>query len=98
VVDIVFIGDELTAAGFRLAGVRVQTPAPAETTAVFAAALAEAGLVLITAEYAQALPVETLARAQRTIAPAVLVLGDIRGRLPAPDAGAALRRQLGMEA
>lgn len=92
----VFIGDEVTAAGFRLAGVAVHVPRPEQVRTLFNRLLAEAELVLITAEYAQRVPPNLLQAAQLRSRPPVLVMPDIRGRREPPDRGAALRRQLGM--
>jgi len=92
----VFIGDEASAAGFRLAGMRVHVPAVGEEEAVFRAARTEADLVLLTAETAQRICPETLRRALSAKEPLVLVVPDVRGRVIPPDPAAGLRRQLGL--
>lgn len=91
-----FLGDAVTALGFRLAGVECHVPGPGEAPALFQRLCAEAGLVLITAETAAALPAGALREARRRAPPLVLVIPDIRARVPAPDRGAALRRRLGV--
>jgi len=93
----VFIGDEVSAAAYRLAGVRVRTPPQAEMISTLHWARAEAPLVLISAEYAALLPERDLAQALAGLSPPVLVVGDVRGRYPAPDLAARMRRQLGVE-
>jgi hypothetical protein len=50
----------------------------------------------MTAEVAADLPAEPLRQVQLKGWPLVLVIPDIRGRVPAPDLVAALRRQLGL--
>ncbi|HSO80850.1 MAG TPA: V-type ATP synthase subunit F, partial [Chromatiaceae bacterium] len=45
-----FIGDEVSAAGFRLAGFAAHYPAPTQATALFQRLRAEAALILITQE------------------------------------------------
>jgi len=92
----VFIGDEVSAAGFRLAGMRVHVPALGEEESVFRAARTEADLVLLSAETAQRISPETLRRALLAREPLVLVVPDVRGRASPPDPAAGLRRQLGL--
>ena len=58
----VFIGDELTAAGYRLAGARTYVPGEGELIDVFERASGEAEVVLITAELAARLPPSGCAR------------------------------------
>ena len=45
----VYLGDEVSAAGFRLAGALVRTPPPGDETAALARARAQAPLVLVSA-------------------------------------------------
>ena len=92
----VYIGDEVSAAGFRLAGVRVHVPAVGEEEAAFRAAWSETDLVLLSAEIAQRVSPETLRRALVARGPLVLVVPDARGRASPPDPAAGLRRQLGL--
>ena len=47
-----YIGDEVSAAGFRLAGAAVIVPAPGGETAALAAARADGAVVLIAADVA----------------------------------------------
>ena len=92
----VFIGDRVSAAGFRLGGVRVDTPAPGSEEEAFTNALTSSDLVLVTAALAGRLPADRLAGAQAGHKPLVLVLEDVRGLHQPPDIAATLRRQLGM--
>ncbi len=91
-----FIGDEVTAAGFRLAGLTVFQPRPRELPELFARLCREARLILMTAEVAADLPAERLRQVQLKGWPLLLVIPDIRGRVPAQDLVAVLRRQLGL--
>lgn len=91
-----FIGDEVTAAGFRLGGVDVHVADPGEAADLFRRLLRESELVLLTAEVAGWLPQDLLRRATMADRPPVLVISDIRGRVTAPDPALVLRRQLGM--
>jgi len=90
------IGDEVSAAGFRLAGVDVHVPDAAAAPGLFRRLSAEADLVLLTAEAAEWVPKEDLRRAMAEDRPLVLVIPDLRGRSRPPDLSAELRRQLGM--
>lgn len=45
----VFIGDEVTAAGFRLAGVRIRNPEPEDVGSVLDWAVKNTSLIIITA-------------------------------------------------
>jgi vacuolar-type H+-ATPase subunit F/Vma7 len=91
-----FIGDEVSAAGFRLAGVEVHVPAAGELPGLFARLRGRTDLILMTAEAAQGLSEDTLRGALAAGRPLVLVIPDVRGRMAPPDVSAALRRQLGM--
>lgn len=94
----IFIGDEISASAYRLAGIEVRTPAPDALTASLEQASAETDLVLITAQYAQRLPPGQLAKMQARLRPLLLVVPDVREQVPVPDFAKALRRQLGVEA
>jgi vacuolar-type H+-ATPase subunit F/Vma7 len=92
----VFLGDEVTGLGFRLAGVEVQRPSPHQLTACFVALRETSPLILLDSETAAALPPELLRETQVARWPLVLVVPDIRERTSAPDLVAEIRRQLGM--
>lgn len=94
----VFIGDEISACAYRLAGIEVRTPAPAELMATLQQASTESDLVLITAEYTRQLRPDQLATLQAQLRPLLLVVPDVRGQVPVPDFAKALRSQLGVEA
>lgn len=93
----VFIGDEVTAAGYRMAGARVRVCDPANAEQELERALEGASLVLIGAKHAERVPSRRLRAALAAVSPLVLVVGDVRGRAPMPDVGADVRRELGVE-
>lgn len=90
------IADEITAAGFRLAGLRVVVVEPGGVQPAFDEACRSASLVLVTAELARHLPRARLAAALEGRAPVVGVIPDIEERSIVPDLGAELRRVLGV--
>jgi len=90
------LADEVTAAGFRLAGVDVHVPDDVDLARTFQKLCDESQLVLITAELAERLPKGVLARQRRARATLVLVIPDVQGRREPDALGNALRRQLGM--
>lgn len=87
----VFIGDEHTAIGFRLAGLDVQTD-----SAGWDEALERAPFVIITAEMAAALPPGVVEAAIRRSDPPVALIPDIRGRSAPADPADRVRRVLGV--
>jgi vacuolar-type H+-ATPase subunit F/Vma7 len=91
-----FMGDEVSAAGFRLAGVDVHVPSRAEAPALFQRLVVDAQIVLLTAEVAGWLPQETLPRVLVADRPLVAVIPDVRGRTQPSDLSGQLKRQLGM--
>jgi len=95
---VVHVGDERSAAGFRLAGARVLTPARGEEAAALRTARAAGELVLLDATIAAALPEAMLREACAALQPLVLVIADVDGAVPVPDIAARLRTQLGLSA
>jgi vacuolar-type H+-ATPase subunit F/Vma7 len=91
-----FIGDEVSAVGFRLAGVAVHSPDPAQAPGLFERLRGEAALVLVTQEALAWVGEGAVRAAIRAGRPLVLVIPDVRGRHKPPDIGEAIRRQLGM--
>jgi vacuolar-type H+-ATPase subunit F/Vma7 len=97
VTNAVFIGDEITAAALRLAGVTTQVPAADELPRTFERAVDEAELVIIAAHYALALNEELLRSAIRRADPPVLVMPDGGNRYQPEDLDARIDRVLGIE-
>lgn len=92
----VYIGDAVSAAGYRLAGLRVHVPDTAELLMQIEQAAADASLVLLGADLAAQLPVAALDRLLSAVTPAVVVVPDVRGQAELPDLANRLRQQLGV--
>ena len=92
-----FIGDELSAAGYRLPGLRVMTPDRDGLSDVFASALHEAPLVIITTALANVLPGGTLAEAIKRASSPVAVVPEATAANPMPDMAQRVRLALGVD-
>lgn len=93
----IFIGDELSAAGFRLTGIETIVPAPDDAGAALADARKRASLVIMTAELANQVPAADLEEAMLAEAPMLAILPDVLFRVAPPDLGKRLRSVLGIE-
>jgi vacuolar-type H+-ATPase subunit F/Vma7 len=93
----VFIGDELTAGGFRLTGIATQVPEADAAADALRAARKEPALVIMTAELARRVPARELEAALAAEAPALAIIPDVRMRAPLPNLAKRLRRALGIE-
>ena len=93
----VFIGDETTAAGFRLAGFDIMVPSRDETGEALTAALQYADLILIAAACAGDLQNDVRDEALRGKTPLMLVIPDINASVMPPDMEARIRQTLGIE-
>ena len=92
----VFIGDEVTAAGFRLAGVETW---PVETGAEepqLRRATEVADLILVTTAFAARVSEGLMRRLLAAVRPLLVVVEDARGEMPLPDVAARLRKQVGV--
>ena len=94
----IFLGDEVSAAGYRLAGVSVRTPGPGEAAVALAEACEQAPLVLLSSAVAAEIGERPLRAALSALAPLVIVVPDLEGDVPLPDLASRLRAQLGLEA
>lgn len=94
--ELVVIADELTALGWRLIGSRVLLPEAGSVRDCWHQALRSADLVLITAEYAEAIPPLELDSALLAEKPLVLVIADLRNRREPPAIEEGVRRALGV--
>ena len=92
----VFIGDEVSAQGYRLAGLRTLVPAEGELLAVIRRGCADAPLVLIDAGLAQDIPGAMLDELLAGIAPPVVIVPRVRGAVRRSDIATRVRRQLGV--
>ncbi len=92
-----YIGEEATAAGFRLAGAAVRIAEEDAEPAAFAAGANEASLVIVSSSVAARLRGGALEAALAAPAPLVVIVPDLRGEAREPDLAARLRRELGLE-
>lgn len=95
---IAFIGDEVSALGYRLAGAKIYVPVAGEEMNAFNEAIKTSPLILITAMLAQQLPSVLLNKALLAPEPLVMIIPDIREAMWPVDLSQALRAQLGLEA
>jgi vacuolar-type H+-ATPase subunit F/Vma7 len=95
---VVFIGDELTATGYRLAGAQVLVVPPERAAAALREARVSAALVLLAPAHARAVPAAELDAALRSFRPLTLPVDDILGEDVPPDLERVVRRALGVEA
>ena len=93
----VYIGDEISAAGFRLAGLRVRVPAEGEYQQVLEWAMDQGPLILISTAVAEEIPAQELDVYLSRVSPAVVIVPDVTGNIPMPDLSTRLRRQLGLQ-
>lgn len=91
-----FIGDEVSATAWRLAGLQVHVPRDEDLLAIVQRTCEQASLVLVSAAIAQQLPAAELDALLARVTPPVIVVPDVRGRAPLPDLTTRLRRQLGV--
>ena len=94
----IYLGDEVSASGYRLAGVVVRVPDAGGESAAFEKARSEASLVLVSTATAARIPVGRLAVAARALAPLVVLVPDLTGATPLPDVASRLRAELGLGA
>jgi vacuolar-type H+-ATPase subunit F/Vma7 len=94
----VYLGDAVSAAGYRLAGAVVRTPAAGEEAAALAWARTQAPLVLLSSSVASQIGETVLRAALSAPAPLLLIVPDLHGEVPLPDLAARLRSQLGLDA
>lgn len=93
----IFIGDELSAAGFRLTGIETVVPGRNEVGAALQAAPLRASLIIMTANMAQHVPPADLEAAMLAEAPTLSIVPDVLFRVPLPDLARRLRSTLGIE-
>jgi vacuolar-type H+-ATPase subunit F/Vma7 len=92
----IYIGDEVSAAGYRLAGLRVRVSAAGESQRDLEWAMQQAPLVLISSAAAAEIPQQKLDDYLSTRSPAVVVVPDVHATVPMPDLSTRLGKQLGM--
>lgn len=94
--EIVFIGDELTAAAWRCAGISVRITEPEHVDRVLDEVATDTRLVLLASPHAAALQPSALADRIRQAAPALVIVPDAARSVALPDIANRLRRTLGV--
>jgi vacuolar-type H+-ATPase subunit F/Vma7 len=93
-----YIGDEITAAGYRLAGAEARVPAPSEAGEAFRRACSDgADVILLSAALAHEVDPGELSAALLAESPLVAIVPDAFGRCPPPDVARDVRLALGIE-
>jgi vacuolar-type H+-ATPase subunit F/Vma7 len=92
----VFIGDEVTAAGYRLCGVDVYVADVSNLEQHVKQACDHASLVLIGSNLVKGLGSRRLDELLASIKPPVLVVPDVRELEDVPDIASRIHKQLGM--
>lgn len=95
--EVVFIGDELTATGFRLAGATALVVPPEEAATALRTAREEASLVLLAASHARGVGAAELDEALMSAHPLTVLVDDLLERVAPPDMEQLMRRALGVE-
>jgi vacuolar-type H+-ATPase subunit F/Vma7 len=93
---LVFIGDEISAAGWALAGMEVITPTAGSEERTVKAVLPDAELLIITSQVAQIITPALLEKILTSTSVLTHVVGDMQNQLPQPDYEAQLRAILGL--
>ena len=93
-----YIGDEVTAAGYRLAGAEARVPVPSEAGEVFRRACSDGvDVILLSAALAPQIDPGELSAALIAERPLVAIVPDAFGRHPPPDVARDVRLALGIE-
>lgn len=92
----VFIGDEVSAAGYRLCGIESQIADRSNALPLIRQACERSSLVLVSSSVLQYLQRNELDDLFVNIAPPVLVVPDIQGLHEVPDIASRINQQLGL--
>lgn len=93
----VYIGDEVSAAGFRLAGVRVRVPDGNDYHHAIEWAMQQTSLVLLSSAIASEIPRAELDGYLANLDPAIVVVPDVRGTHGMLELSTRIRTQLGVQ-
>jgi vacuolar-type H+-ATPase subunit F/Vma7 len=98
VAQVVYIGGEATAAGFRLAGVDTRVAAAGDVAAMLRQAFTERpDCVLLDGALVDYVPAVELEHALVALAPLFAVIPDVRGRGAPPNLSRTVRNALGID-
>jgi vacuolar-type H+-ATPase subunit F/Vma7 len=92
----VYIGDEVSVCGYRLAGLETHVPKEKNLPAELDIIIKNATLVLLSAEVAGRLPDDQRERLLARVKPPVVIVPDVRGHAQLMDMVTRLRKQLGV--
>jgi len=91
-----YIGDEVSAAGYRLCGVDAHASDRHNASSLVRQACERASLVLVGSSAAQHLPGTELDTLLASVSPPVLIVPDFCGSQAVPDIATRIHKQLGM--
>jgi vacuolar-type H+-ATPase subunit F/Vma7 len=95
---VIYLGDEATATGFRLAGVDARVASAGEAAAMLRQAFSESpDCVLLDGTLVEYVPPVELERALVALAPLFAVIPDVRGRGTPPSLARTVRNALGID-
>ena len=92
----IYIGDEATAAGYRLAGLHTSVPASGGESTALEEALSSAMLVLVSSAVAARIDEVRLRTAFAEVSPLVVVVPALDPSAPFPDVAARVRADIGL--
>ena len=92
----VFIGDELSAAGYRLCGVDTQIADSGNVASLIEQACEYASLLLLSSGVSQALDQAQLDALMEKLSPAVIIVPAVASQSQLPDIAGRIHKQLGM--
>jgi vacuolar-type H+-ATPase subunit F/Vma7 len=99
VAQVVYLGDAVTAAGFRLAGIDARTVEPGATAEELHRAVTDgAELIMLSGQLTEFMPPADLAAVLTAPQPPVVVVDDVCARSVLPDLTRDVRATLGIEA
>lgn len=91
-----FIGDEVSAAGYRLCGIEAHVAAGDNALSLIKKSCERASLVLVSSSTLQYIRSEDLDGLLANIQPPVLIVPDVRGMKDVPDVASRVNKQLGL--
>lgn len=91
-----FIGDEVSAAGYRLCGIEIHIATGNNAMQLIRQSCERASLVLVSSSMLQYIPAAELDALLAQVQPPLLVVPDVRGRHELPDITSRINKQLGL--
>ena len=91
-----FVGDEVSAAGYRLCGIEVHIADSANALSLIKKSCERASLVLVGSSISQYIHRTELDQLLANMQPPVLIVPDVRGLQDVPDIASRINKQLGL--